>query len=136
MFFRICSKESFKTRPNSPYGGKTSIYSLLQQGVAEEALAEPKEEITESGVVVLTSANFDAEIKEGVTFVSFMNPDSDDWKSLAPIWEQLPKKLEGIKPKKIKIGRINAGQKSVYFLSYLLNRNVLISNFGKSKELC
>ena len=32
-FFRICSKKSFKTRPKSPNGGKTSIYSLPQQGV-------------------------------------------------------------------------------------------------------
>ena len=35
FFFRICSKKSFKTRPNSPYGGETSSYSLLQQGVGD-----------------------------------------------------------------------------------------------------
>ena len=33
MVFQICSNKSFKTRPNSPYGGKTSVYFLLQQGV-------------------------------------------------------------------------------------------------------
>ena len=33
LFFQICSIKSFKTRPKSPYGGETSIYSLLQQGV-------------------------------------------------------------------------------------------------------
>ena len=32
-FFRNCSKKSFKTRPNSPYGGETLSYLLLQQGV-------------------------------------------------------------------------------------------------------
>ena len=80
--------------------------------MAEEALAEPKEEITNHGVgvVVLTHDNFDAEIKEGVTFVSFMNPDSEDWKSLAPIWEQLAaKNLEA------KIGAINSGKNTVFF---------------------
>ena len=33
VFFRICSRKSFKTRPNSPFGSETSIYSLIQQGV-------------------------------------------------------------------------------------------------------
>ena len=32
-FFQIRSKKSFKTRPNGPYGGETSSYSLLQPGV-------------------------------------------------------------------------------------------------------
>ena len=32
-FFQIRCKKSLKTRPNSPYGGETSSYSLLQQGV-------------------------------------------------------------------------------------------------------
>ena len=32
-FFQIGGKKSFKTRPNTPYGGETSCYSLLQGGV-------------------------------------------------------------------------------------------------------
>ena len=32
-FFKFAVKKSFKTRPNSPYGGETSSNSLLQQGV-------------------------------------------------------------------------------------------------------
>ena len=32
-FYQIRCSKSFKTRPNTPYGGETSIYSLLQQGV-------------------------------------------------------------------------------------------------------
>ena len=31
--FQICSNKSFKTKPNSPYGGETSSYSLLQDRV-------------------------------------------------------------------------------------------------------
>ena len=29
-FYQIHGKKSFKTRPNTPYGGETSCYSLLQ----------------------------------------------------------------------------------------------------------
>ena len=32
-FFRIRGRKSFKTRPNTPYGGETSCYSLFQRGV-------------------------------------------------------------------------------------------------------
>ena len=32
-FYQICGKKSFKTRPNTPYGGETSRYSLVQGGV-------------------------------------------------------------------------------------------------------
>ena len=32
-FYQIRGKKSFKTRPNTPYGGETSRYSLLQGGV-------------------------------------------------------------------------------------------------------
>ena len=35
-YFHIRSKKSFKKRPNSPYGGETSSYSLLQQGVGSK----------------------------------------------------------------------------------------------------
>ena len=31
-FYQILSKKSFKTKPNTPYGGETSPYSLLQGG--------------------------------------------------------------------------------------------------------
>ena len=34
-FYQIRSKKSFKTRPNTPYGGGTSHYSLLQGGVCD-----------------------------------------------------------------------------------------------------
>ena len=30
---KFAVKKSFKTRPNTPYGGETSYYSLLQGGV-------------------------------------------------------------------------------------------------------
>ena len=33
-FYQIRGKKSFKTRPNTPYGGETSRYSLLQGGVS------------------------------------------------------------------------------------------------------
>ena len=32
-FIKFVIKNSFKTRPNTPYGGETSHYSLLQGGV-------------------------------------------------------------------------------------------------------
>ena len=32
--FQICSKKSFKTKPNTPYGGETSCFSLFQGGVS------------------------------------------------------------------------------------------------------
>ena len=32
-FYQIHSKKNFKTRPNTPYGGETSHYALLQGGV-------------------------------------------------------------------------------------------------------
>ena len=41
VVFRIYSKKSFKTRPNSPYGGETSSYSLLQVGVTCLTTDEP-----------------------------------------------------------------------------------------------
>ena len=43
VFFLICSKKSFKTRPNSPYGGKTSTYLLLQQRVIVSMFVYPYE---------------------------------------------------------------------------------------------
>ena len=47
--------------------------------------------------------NFDEEIKEGVTFVSFLSPDSENWNRLAPTWEELAaNNLEGVK-----IGTVN-----------------------------
>ena len=33
VLYQIHIKKSFKTRPNTPYGGETSSYSLLQGGV-------------------------------------------------------------------------------------------------------
>ena len=35
-FFQIRIKKSFKTRPNTPYGGETSHYSLLQGGLSTQ----------------------------------------------------------------------------------------------------
>ena len=35
-FFKFTIKKSFKTRPNSPYGVKTSIYLLLQASACRE----------------------------------------------------------------------------------------------------
>ena len=32
-FFKFAVKRAFKTRPNSPYGGENTIYSLIQRGV-------------------------------------------------------------------------------------------------------
>ena len=34
VFIKFTVKKSFKTRPNTPYGGDTSSYSLIQGGVA------------------------------------------------------------------------------------------------------
>ena len=47
-FFKFAVKRAFKTRPNSPYGGETSSYYLLQQGVTntkptEEEIAKKTE---------------------------------------------------------------------------------------------
>ena len=36
-FYQIRGKKSFTTRPNTPYGGETSRYSLLQGGVANSS---------------------------------------------------------------------------------------------------
>ena len=68
-----------------------------------EIVPETKEEKTNNVVVVLDKDNFDEEIKEGVTFVSFLSPDSENWKRLAPTWEELAaNNLEGVK-----IGTVN-----------------------------
>ena len=66
----------------------------------------------------MTKENFDAEIKTGVTFVCFHEPSSEDYKALAPIWEQFAQKMKSVQG--VKIGAINAGPNTVIFLLKIL----------------
>ena len=48
--------------------------------------------------IILDNDNFDEEIKKGVTFVSFISPDSQNWQQLSRTWEELAEiKMEGAK---------------------------------------
>ena len=48
--------------------------------------------------IILDNDNFDQEIKKGVTFVSFISPDSQNWQQLSRTWEELAEiKMEGAK---------------------------------------
>ena len=48
--------------------------------------------------IILDNDNFDEEIKKGVTFVSFISPDSQNWQHLSRTWEELAEiKMEGAK---------------------------------------
>lgn len=66
----------------------------------------------------MTKENFDAEIKTGVTFVCFHEPSSEDYKNLAPIWEQFAAKMKSVQG--VKIGAINAGPNTVIFFLKIL----------------
>ena len=66
----------------------------------------------------MTKENFDAEIKTGVTFVCFHEPSSEDYKALAPIWEQFAAKMKSVQG--VKIGAINAGPNTVIFFLKIL----------------
>lgn len=67
--------------------------------------ATPAAEEVKSSVAHINKDNFDAEIKEGVTFVKFFAPWCGHCKRLAPTWEELSGKFADIDG--VKIGKVD-----------------------------
>ncbi|KAK6629815.1 hypothetical protein RUM43_003635 [Polyplax serrata] len=68
-----------------------SYVNKMKEGVKSDEESE-----TTGGMVMLNSDNFESGIAEGLSFVKFFAPWCGHCKRLAPIWNELNKKIEGI----------------------------------------
>ena len=78
-------KRAFKQRPNSPYGGETSSYSLLQQGVEDAVQVEIK--LNEEEIDQNESEDDDAIVQYNTSSNVLVN---DSTSTTKPMWKRNP----------------------------------------------
>lgn len=103
IFFQIEKYQGTRTESDL----KSYVNKMLGM---KETKSEEESEGGGGGMVTLNSENFQSGIAQGLSFVKFFAPWCGHCKRLAPIWNELNKKIEGVS--NVRLAKVDCTQEN------------------------